>query len=343
MIGGFNARPGKFPYGQVSLFRQNDKHQCGGVIVAPDAILTAGHCKDVFDTVEIGAYNRTDPSQEAFIQTFQPVRKMLHPMFEASFYRFDVLVVQLDRPIDNVQPIRLNSNPRIPHQSSSLLTLIGWGSTNYATENQDRIFPSVLQQTWVPYVENDICERSEVNNKQLYKNEIFDEMLCAGRTGVDACRGDSGSPLILENSFYNGADILVGLVSWGRGCGKYPGVYTRISSVFPWIRSRLCRFSADPPEYLACQQEQESPALLASARPSASPFLSPPSPEMTGSTEEASESKNEPYSAGNNHEIDPPHTSFNETSTASVSTGSKFFACALCVVLSFTFLSLLWL
>lgn len=43
-------------------------------------------------------------------------------------------------------------------------------------------------------------------------------------------QGDSGGPLIANNK-------LIGLVSWGRGCGKtkYPGVYTKIAALRAWI------------------------------------------------------------------------------------------------------------
>ena len=69
---------------------------------------------------------------------------------------------------------------------------------------------------------------------------ITDRMICAGYRdgGVDACQGDSGGPL----SQGNGADArLVGIVSWGEGCGlrlKY-GVYTNVKSVLSWINSQI--------------------------------------------------------------------------------------------------------
>jgi secreted trypsin-like serine protease len=60
-----------------------------------------------------------------------------------------------------------------------------------------------------------------------YKPE---SMLCAGEPGGgrDACQGDSGGPLVVHGR-------LVGLVSWGTGCGKpgSPGVYTRASALLP--------------------------------------------------------------------------------------------------------------
>ena len=73
-------------------------------------------------------------------------------------------------------------------------------------------------------------------------------MFCAGHFNGslgDACRGDSGGPLAIENNLTARADdhrwVLAGIVSWGDGCaevGKY-GVYTRVSNFVRWINNHL--------------------------------------------------------------------------------------------------------
>lgn len=51
-------------------------------------------------------------------------------------------------------------------------------------------------------------------------------------------QGDSGGPLVCqgESRWY-----LMGITSWGAGCGEKnkPGVYTKVSSVLPWIYSNM--------------------------------------------------------------------------------------------------------
>ena len=60
-------------------------------------------------------------------------------------------------------------------------------------------------------------------------------MICAGyleEGGKDSCQNDSDGPLAVDEK-------LIGVVSWGAGCGqpKYPGVYARVAKVRDWIRS----------------------------------------------------------------------------------------------------------
>ncbi|KAJ8709008.1 hypothetical protein PYW07_008834 [Mythimna separata] len=68
----------------------------------------------------------------------------------------------------------------------------------------------------------------------LIPQRVTENMICAGILdvgGKDACQGDSGGPLYSTN------DILVGVVSWGRGCADpfYPGVSARVASYTDWI------------------------------------------------------------------------------------------------------------
>lgn len=51
-------------------------------------------------------------------------------------------------------------------------------------------------------------------------------------------QGDGGSPLVCD---HDSVSHLVGLVSWGIGCGtaSIPGVYIDVSFYIPWIEKQL--------------------------------------------------------------------------------------------------------
>ena len=52
----------------------------------------------------------------------------------------------------------------------------------------------------------------------------------------DACQGDSGGPLVFKRGpSGEGLFELVGIVSWGNGCGTRPGVYNRVTHMLSWI------------------------------------------------------------------------------------------------------------
>ena len=55
--------------------------------------------------------------------------------------------------------------------------------------------------------------------------------------GVDHCYGDHGGPLVTRDEGLDTGYSLVGLVSWGFGCGRpnFYGVYTEVSHYLNWI------------------------------------------------------------------------------------------------------------
>ena len=59
-----------------------------------------------------------------------------------------------------------------------------------------------------------------------------------------------------------------GLVSWGRGCAAYPGVYSRISHEYDWIRKQVCWMSFDPPAYFHCTENERGPLSVSDSNAS---------------------------------------------------------------------------
>ena len=116
------------------------------------------------------------------------------------------------------------------------MTVTGWGSL----EEDSTKHPNILQEVTLPVITNAECKSKYdvyVNNGIRYGDLITSRTLCAGypHGGKDSCQGDSGGPGIWRDS---GRTYLIGVVSWGIGCGRpeFPGVYTRVTAYMDWIQ-----------------------------------------------------------------------------------------------------------
>ncbi len=71
---------------------------------------------------------------------------------------------------------------------------------------------------------------------------IANTEICAGvpEGAKDSCYGDSGGPLVAKADNSRGY-IQVGVVSWGVQCGNpaLPGVYSRISQFYDWVKDTV--------------------------------------------------------------------------------------------------------
>jgi hypothetical protein len=66
---------------------------------------------------------------------------------------------------------------------------------------------------------------------------------------------------LLLSSQSDGIETQVGIVSFGsKTCGELPGVYTRISSVYEWIKESVCEVSSNPPDHFQCTTQHPTSA-----------------------------------------------------------------------------------
>ncbi|XP_017966795.2 trypsin-1-like [Drosophila navojoa] len=153
-------------------------------------------------------------------------KKVEHEKHNRINLDYDFTLLQLQEPIEfdeTKQPVKLPKQGQ-EFEDGEMCYVSGWGDTRNTEESDE-----FLRQVQVPLVNQEEC-----NKKYNRYNGVTDSMICAGypEGGKDSCKGDSGGPLV------NGDGVLVGVVSWGHGCGvsNYPGVYGRVSHVREWIR-----------------------------------------------------------------------------------------------------------
>eukprot|EP01083_Nonionella_stella_P051128 135780_1 len=233
IINGKEATPHEHPFA-VSL-EDDQGHFCGGSLITRNAVLTAAHCQGGNYRAVVGRHDLdTNKGQVNSMRAEKP-----HPQYDERKTNNDVMIVFLRKPVtinEDIKLIKLNDDSSFPGVGDST-TVMGWGDT-HISDSISRL-SDVLMKVQVKVMSNRDCERSSGyigNYYDTYDDQITPQMLCAKANRKDSCQGDSGGPLIKGSK-------QVGIVSWGIGCASddFPGVYTRVSSVYGWIENELCK------------------------------------------------------------------------------------------------------
>ncbi|XP_053308421.1 transmembrane protease serine 5 [Spea bombifrons] len=234
IIGGSDVVLGRWPW-LVSLYL-NDRHVCGGSIVAHQWIVTAAHCVHNYRSPQLanwsvysGIVSHLPMRQNILVSTVEKI--VYHQKYNDRSHDYDIALMKLQIPLnysDSVRPVCLPQYGReIP--AGTECWVAGWGYTHPDSTH----VPQSLKEAMVPIISTKKC-----NSSCIYDGDITPRMLCAGYLDgkVDACQGDSGGPLVCQIDY---KWRLVGVVSWGMGCAEpnHPGVYTKIASFLDWIHN----------------------------------------------------------------------------------------------------------
>ncbi len=263
IIGGVNAASGRHPY--YALL--NEKSLCGAVLISKRFVLTAAHCVGADDDFEIGISERLSGWASLFSETdsggdeYPWSRVVIHPSYTNTNLDSDIAIFELESDVpDSIPYMRLEKDPVTVEGTP--MAVIGFGDTvasKQVTEASD-----FLLEATVEYVPKTECI-NQMKSAWGFMHSITDSMLCGHSDKGDTCQGDSGGPLFLKGETVED-DSLVGIVSWGYGCGGgTPGVYARISYFYDWIVETMCFLNEDGvPDYIDCNNVVISGGLVAS-------------------------------------------------------------------------------
>ncbi|KAK5931435.1 hypothetical protein CgunFtcFv8_027583 [Champsocephalus gunnari] len=240
VVNGEEARPHSWPW-QISLQVKHGSrfhHTCGGTLIAPRWVLTAGHCITPGDVYRVVLGEHDQSQQEGSEQLRDVMRIIVHPDWDIDFVARgnDLALLKLDKsPVlsDSVGPACLPPPGETPPHGTPCY-ISGWG--NLYTHGP---MPDRLQQALLPVVGHSVCSRSD-----WWGINVKNTMICAGGGEVSGCNGDSGGPLSCVST--DGRWFVQGVTSFvsSRVCNeeKKPTVFTRTSAYSQWLSEVMLKY-----------------------------------------------------------------------------------------------------
>jgi len=255
------SSPGEFPWTCLILDQNNDF--VGSCAIIPETssnslssgtskVITAAHnLKDVSGglKVRVGEYDASAFKRPELVQHEEyTVRRVIrHPGFDPRRLTNDIAVLRLSQRINlGHSYVSAACLPACEDQFSFTFSngtgvrchVAGWGKDEF-TGN----FQFIQHKVDIPLMDDFRCNAAlklALNRRQRGVGDRFQlhssEICAGGEVGKDACTGDGGSPLVCQAQ--SGRWTVVGLVTWGVGCGSdTPGVYANVASFRNWINS----------------------------------------------------------------------------------------------------------
>lgn len=240
---------GEYPW-QAAILKKDPKesvYACGGTLIDSLHIMTAAHCIKSYKgfelRVRLGEWDvNHDVEFYPYIER-DVVSVHVHPNYYAGTLDNDLAILKLEHPVEwtkypHISPACLPD--KYTNYAGQRCWTTGWGKDAFGDYGK---YQNILKEVDVPVLAHGQCQQQLRQTRLGYNYELNPGFLCAGgEEGKDACKGDGGGPLVCERG---GTWQLVGVVSWGIGCGQagVPGVYVKVAHYLDWISQITGKFS----------------------------------------------------------------------------------------------------
>lgn len=150
IIGGDEADPGEYPWFVRGVKHNEEPIHCGGALITPEYVLTAGHCRMNYPdkpdykkdpnhsietvTFEIGAYCNKNKWPWGCYGKPEPIRRKAKHVYDHDDFNekikfpfdYDFELIHLDEPVRDVDPVPIDTESiSSDYNGGEVLTAIG--------------------------------------------------------------------------------------------------------------------------------------------------------------------------------------------------------------------------
>ena len=223
MVGGATVVRGTGAGRHIVMIIGTRGNLCTGTALAPDLVLTAGHCVAPTATYRVLLPDTKPPG-------LQIHSILVHPRYNPRDYASgrvtaDVALLKLEQPLPaTITPVALAATKSVA--PGDPFTIAGFGTT--AIDSDSGIGTARAAA---------LIATGKPGTLQI---RLFDPATRDLRPGLGACTGDSGGPAFVESQ---GAFTIIGVVSWSTGptntagCGGLTGV-TPLAVYRGWVEDQ---------------------------------------------------------------------------------------------------------
>ncbi|XP_053964323.1 trypsin-like [Anastrepha ludens] len=193
----------------------NGAHVCGGALVSKSVVVSAAQCFEFYDPselfVRLGTSDYASGGELISIASYK-----VNENFDFTTMDSDLVVVKLNKIIHKTHKSRSIKVSKKEPKTGKSGVLAGWSAKEQLAEVDVKIIS---------------VEDCGSGNYTYSSDDLTKTMICAKPVDAEICGAEPGSPLIVKKD-------LVGLISWGHGCGNKgnPAVYTDITKFRKWIK-----------------------------------------------------------------------------------------------------------
>lgn len=232
-----------YPFLVYLAYRGTNEVFCAGSIVNRWAVLTAAHCvedQDPIEMIAVAGYNK----ELRHMQTGNLKSYTMHPKFIDTTKTnatdveknvdYDYAILHLKDPYrytPAINYVKLAKKMDVPVGTD--MFVMGWGTTvprRYTLNNTN----PATKGAQIPMLKGITLKMQNFQDcKRNYSSinvTITVRFFCASSSMGDTCKGDSGAPIVVNKVQY-------GINSFGVGCfrASYPSVFAQVPLVYDWI------------------------------------------------------------------------------------------------------------